>query len=87
MAGKYGMQSLGTYGETQTHAILKPTLTAVPSLLYPASTLSRRSIALLRVNLGNLTSEGPINFPRKLHKNQIKASNVREFLTAVIFAV
>ena len=35
MAGKYGMQSLGTYGETQTHAILKPTLTAEPSLLYP----------------------------------------------------
>ena len=34
MAGKYGMQSLGTDGETQTHAILKPTLTAVPSLLY-----------------------------------------------------
>ena len=38
MAGKYGMQSLGTYGETQTHAILKPTLSAVPSLLYPDST-------------------------------------------------
>ena len=35
MAGKYGMQSLGTYGETQTHAILTPTLAPVPSLLYP----------------------------------------------------
>lgn len=36
MAGKYGMQSLGTYGETQTHAILTPTLAPVPSLLYPS---------------------------------------------------
>jgi hypothetical protein len=42
MAGKYGMQSLGTYGETQTHAILKPTLTAVPSLLYPQTVLLLR---------------------------------------------
>src|SRR6266478_8190705 len=32
---QHGMQPLGTHGETQTHAMLKPTLTAVPSLLYP----------------------------------------------------
>ena len=36
------MQSLGTYGETQKHALLKPTLTAVPSLLYPQTVLLRR---------------------------------------------
>ena len=41
MAGKYGMQSLGTYGETQTHAILTPTLAPVPSLLYPYPVLLR----------------------------------------------
>jgi len=35
------MQSLGTYGETQKHALLKPTLTAVPSLLYPQTVLLR----------------------------------------------
>ena len=33
------MQSLGTYGETQKHALLKPTLTAVPSLPYPQTVL------------------------------------------------
>jgi hypothetical protein len=39
------MQSLGTDGETQTHALLSPTLAAVPSLLYPASRIleGRRS--------------------------------------------
>ena len=42
MAGKYGMQSLGTYGETQTHAILTPTLAPVPSLLYPDLALNWR---------------------------------------------
>jgi hypothetical protein len=35
------MQSLGTDGETQKHALLKPTLTAVPSLLYPQTVLLR----------------------------------------------
>jgi hypothetical protein len=35
------MQSLGTYGKTQKHALLKPTLTAVPSLLYPQTVLLR----------------------------------------------
>ena len=35
----------------------------------PASTLSRRSVALLRVNLGQLHFGRPINFTRKLHKN------------------
>ena len=39
---KHGMQSLGTDGETQTHALLQPTLTAVPSLLYPQTALLRR---------------------------------------------
>jgi hypothetical protein len=34
---KHGMQSLGTDGETQTHALLEHSLAAVPSLLYPAS--------------------------------------------------
>jgi hypothetical protein len=37
----------------------------------PASTLSRRSVALLRVNLGQLHFGRPINFTRKLHKNLI----------------
>jgi len=41
IARKHGMQSLGTYGETQKHALLKPTLTAVPSLLYPQTVLLR----------------------------------------------
>jgi hypothetical protein len=36
----------------------------------PASTLSRRSVALLRVNLGQLHFGRPINFTRKLHKNR-----------------
>ena len=35
------MQSLGTDGETQKHALLKPTLTAIPSLLYPQTVLLR----------------------------------------------
>jgi len=35
------MQSLGTYWETQKHALLKPTLTAIPSLLYPQTVLLR----------------------------------------------
>ena len=35
------MQSLGTYGETPKQALLKPTLTAVPSLLYPQTVLLR----------------------------------------------
>jgi hypothetical protein len=41
IANENGMQSLGTDGETQKHALLKPTLTAVPSLLYPAWFLRR----------------------------------------------
>jgi len=39
----------------------------------PASTLSRRSVALLRVNLDECFGR-PINFPRKLHKNLFKGA-------------
>jgi hypothetical protein len=44
------MQSLGTDGETQKHALLKPTLTAVPSLLYPDCDLDRSVTFCLQPN-------------------------------------
>ena len=52
IARKHGMQSLGTYRETQKHALLKPTLTAVPSL-YPQTVLFAlaEASAVAEVNL------------------------------------
>src|SRR6266404_6642949 len=42
----------------------------------PDSTLSRRSAALLRVDLGNSCFTRHINFPRKLQKNPFLARGV-----------
>src|SRR6266481_3649753 len=70
------MQSLGTYGETQTHALLKPTLTAVPSLLYPQTVLLRwrRAVGLRRTAAASRAERKRASRNRVLLRVQKRAS-------------